>query len=265
MNIFESILLGVIQGITEFLPISSSGHLVFFQDILGLPVAELLTFDIALHAGSLGAIVVYFWKDWKQLFFQSLQDIQSIMSLKKSLIMKLAAGTLPAVIFALLFKDILEAHTRSMTFVAVMWIILGFILFQTKKFAGNRSDFSYRDAIYIGVAQMLALFPGISRSGMTITTGMALGIKRKDAAMYSFFLGAIAIFGAMVLMFFDTDTSTLLPQHLYIGGFISSFVSSLASVYVLMKILVSQSLRPFSYYVWAMGIGTLVYTLILES
>lgn len=263
MTLFQSILLGIVQGITEFLPISSSGHLVFFQDMLGLPVADLLTFDIALHAGSLGAIIVYFWKDWKQLFLQTMQDLRSFSAFKQSMIAKLAVGTLPAVIFALLFKDILEANTRSMAFVAVMWIILGFVLFQTKKFSGTRSDFSYRDAFFTGVAQMLALFPGISRSGMTITMGMALGIKRKDAATYSFFLGAIAILGAMVLMFFDTATTSILPQHIYIGGFIASFISSIASVYLLMKILISQSLRPFSYYVWAMGVGTLIFTIVL--
>ena len=260
MSLLQAFFLGIIQGITEFLPISSSGHLIVFENIFGLSVAELFTFDIAVHAGSLLAIVWYFYKQWKSFFVSTLQDIRSVRRWKNSQFLLLIIGTIPAIIIGLLWKDSIEVYFRNTLTVALFWIIIGILLYFSV-YAKEKTDIiSPKQSLLIGIVQACAILPGISRSGSTILTAMFLGIRRQKAAEFSFFLGAIAIFGAMILTLLSENISELFTPVTIIG-FLSSSLSSLFAVSWLMKILKSGTLRPFAYYLWGASFLVILFTL----
>lgn len=260
MTILQALFLGIVQGITEFLPISSSGHLIFFEHIFNLPVESLLAFDVAVHGGSLLAILWYFRKQWMSFFQETIEDIKTPVQLKNSHLLKLIIGTIPAVIVGLLAKDFIEQYFRGMWTVIILWILVGIGLFLSDKAKDISKKVTHKQSFIIGCVQALAILPGISRSGSTIATGMFLGIQREKAAEFSFFLGAIAIFGAIVLTLLEgatlTSTSTLMI------GFLASFVSSLFAVSWLMKILKSKSLKPFAYYLWIVAIIAIIIELV---
>jgi undecaprenyl-diphosphatase len=255
MEIFDSIFLGVIQGITEFLPISSSGHLIIAEHYMDLPVSELKGFDIAVHAGTLAAIFAYFRKDFWRLI-KSLFNKED----KKShyLIIFLLTGTIPAVIAGLFLGDYLDLHFRNSFSVSIMLITIGIFFFIaeyiSKKIKNRQLDLPR--SIIIGLAQALALIPGVSRSGATISAGLSTGLKREESARFSFLLGSIAITAATaysILKIFQGDFS-LPPNSVLIGGLISSFISGLAAVYFLMYFLRKHTLYLFGIYRIVLGL-----------
>ncbi len=249
MTILQSILLGIIQGVTEFLPISSSGHLIIFETLFGLKVDKLLDFDIMIHMGTLLAILIYFRG-----------DILDLLKFKdKKMISNLIIGTLPAVLIGLLYKDQIEATFRGAYSVSILMIVVGLLFFLPENiFIKAAKKLNLKNSFVIGLAQSLALIPGISRSGATILTGTWLGIERKEAARFSFLLGSIAIAGAGVLGLKDIN-SLELPNEILFAGFLSSFVAGIISIKFLMGFLKKYSLKAFGVYRVIFGVLLLFF------
>ena len=209
MNLLEAVLLGALQGLTEFLPVSSSGHLVLAESLLKLPVENLKSFDIAVHFGTLLALLVYFWRDILHLIRAFLLTLAQPFR-KKPLpaeikddqreMWHLLLATIPAIVLGLTLGDWLDAQFRHPFPVAIHMIVVGVLFFGAELvFTKIKTrQIHLREAVVMGLAQCLALVPGVSRSGITISAGLVQGVKRDQAARFSFLLGAIAIFGATV-------------------------------------------------------------------
>jgi undecaprenyl-diphosphatase len=256
--------LGMLQGITEFLPISSSGHLVIAEHFMKLPLhaSELLTFDIFLHGGSLLAIVIYFYKD----FWQIIQEVGRMIFKgwlpKGALSLNLALGTLPAIFGALIFGGFIETNLRALPSIAIAFLLIGvfyfFVAWKGRK--NNDETLTARKAVLMGLAQTLALIPGVSRSGITIGTGVWMGLTRKAAARFSFLLGGIAILAANIYNLLSINADSVLPDMQFIlTGTITSFAFSLASIAFLIKFLEKYTLRTFAVYLILAGITILSF------
>jgi undecaprenyl-diphosphatase len=248
MTIFEAILLGIIQGITEFLPISSSGHLVIGQKVLGISVTGNV-FEIVVHLGTLVSVLIVFWK-----------DIWQITSLKSTLTQKyifaIVIGTLPAIIIGFLFKDVISEAFENIKVVAVTLMITGLILLTTKFINVKLKDISVGRGLLIGIAQGMAIIPGISRSGMTISLGMYLGIAPDKAAKFSFLLGIPAIIGAGLLTGWDLTGSSepTLALSVLIVGFVSSLLVGWISLKWLLGLIKSGKFHWFGVYCLLIGL-----------
>lgn len=245
MTLLQAIILGIVQGITEFLPISSSGHLVLGETLLNLNVSELKDFDVTVHIATLFVILIYFWRDIIQPKYWAW----------------LIIATIPAVIVGFTLEDRIDAIFRSATAVGIMMIILGSTFMIPESFGKKHKKFTPFNVIAIGLAQAFALIPGVSRSGSTIFTGTMLGLEREEAARFSFMLGAIAIAGAGLLSALDLSELTLSYGTLG-AGFIATFASGLLAVHWLMGYLKKHSLNFFGAYLVAIGAVTVIATML---
>ena len=254
MNILQAVILGIVQGVAEFLPISSSGHLVLLQHIFGLDIenAYLLTFDIVVHLGSLVAIMFVFWPDIWKLIKNPFQKMTALLII----------GTIPAVVAALLFQDFIVNSLRSGIWLAAAFTVTGFILLVADRLpTGTKveKDITWFDALFVGIAQAFALPPGISRSGTTIAGALGRGINRQAAAKFSFMLAIVAIAGAGAYDAYELilgDGAAIYAVGLgnMIVGFIVSAVVGYFSIRLLLKLIQACRLRYFSYYVWALAV-----------
>lgn len=270
MGTFDALLLGILQGFTEFLPISSSGHLVLMESFLELPVKDLMGFDVAVHFGTLLAIFVYFRNDFKDLlaaffgFFIKRKDqtIDEKTLENRKMIWILIVCTLPAVFVGLLLGDYLEEMFRTTQSVALMMLIVAFYFVLAEQIGKKMKNkkINLKSALIIGVAQAFALIPGVSRSGSTIATGIFQGIDRQSAARFSFLLGSVAISAATVLSLYKVITGKIyLPGwDLITIGVISSFIAGYLAVSMLMKFLKRHSLNVFAAYLLVLSIGLLI-------
>lgn len=252
MNILESIVLGIIQGLTEFLPISSSGHLVLAQKLFGLRDVEstALVFDTMVHLGTLVAVFIVFWKDIIYMLKQPFSKLTVLI----------IAGTLPTIAIALLFKDAIEAAFKSGNTLGIEFVATGFILWYAESKRSGRKkidDISYIDAALVGTLQGLAIFPAISRSGSTIAGALMRGIERKTAARYSFLLSIPAILGAVVLQGkgilkagAGQGSIGILPLGI---GTLAACISGYIAIRFMLRLIEKGSLRIFAYYVWILG------------
>ncbi len=275
LNIISAIILGAVQGISEFLPISSSAHLVLVPHILGVETG--LAFDTILHLGTLIAIFSFFWKDIINLikgFILSLIDLSEgkelfISELKKvpekRLSWLLIIATIPTGLMGLLLKDAVETIFRGTVFVGIFLIITGIILYLSERRPSGditAKNMSFKDALIIGICQGFAVLPGISRSGSTIASGLFLGLNREYAARYSFLLCIPAVLGAGLIQAKDIVTLDASISVLVVG-FISSVVFGYLSIKLLLKIIEGWSLDVFAYYCWIIGIITTILSIIL--
>ncbi len=247
MNIFESIILGVIQGIAEFLPISSSGHLVLFQKILKIPEPSMF-FNVILHLGTLIPILIVYFKDILYLIKKPFQKTTYL----------LIVATLPAVVVALFFSDTIEYLFETGKFLSVGFFITGLVLLYADKPRQNtKKEVSYLDATLIGIAQSCAIFPAVSRSGSTISAALFLKINKEEAAKFSFLLSIPAILGATVLEIKDLITMpevTNTPEFsIMFAGFVASIISGYLSINFLISIIKKAKLKYFSDYVFTVG------------
>ena len=249
MTIFEAALLGIIQGLTEFLPISSSGHLVIGQKVLGISVAGNV-FEIVVHLGTLVSVFIVFWKD----IWQLITSLKSAPTQKY--ISAIIVGTLPAVIIGFLFRDVISEAFENIKVVAVTLMITGLILLTTKFINTKLKDISVGRGLLIGIAQGMAIIPGISRSGMTISLGMYLGIAPDKAAKFSFLLGIPAIFGAGLLTGLDLMESSepTLALSVLIVGFVSSLLVGWISLKWLLGLIKSGKFHWFGVYCLLIGL-----------
>ena len=229
MSILQSLILGIIQGITEFLPISSSGHLVLMETIMNLEVETLKSFDVALHVGSLLAILIYFRK-----------TIIKILTKDHKYIAYLLIGTIPAVIAGFTLEDRIDQIFRGTMAVGIVMIITGIYFLIAEKIKISKSPrLQVSKSLLIGLSQAFALIPGVSRSGSTIATGVMLGMKRTQAAEFSFLLGSIAITGAGLLTALDVETLEIAKAPLA-TGFIASALASYFAIKFLMHFFCSD-------------------------
>ena len=252
MTLLDAITLGAIQGITEFLPISSSGHLVLGQALLGivLPGNE---FEVITHLGTLLSVFCIFWTDIIKLI-SGIRDIKT-----KKYILYLTIATIPAVVVGLTSKSFISVLFESIHLVSISLIFTGLILFLSQKLIQRSETMTIKKGFLIGLSQAIAIIPGISRSGMTISMGLALGISGKEAAKFSFLLAIPAITGAGILTLMDTSFSTMtIPASSLIAAFLSSFIIGYLSLKWLFGLLESGKFHLFGYYCILIGLLTLV-------
>lgn len=273
MNFFEALLLGILQGLTEFLPVSSSGHLVLAQAFLGLK-EPLVFFDVMLHVGTLAAVLVVYRGAIGNLISGGVSAIaRRNVSPELKFIWLILLGSIPTGVIAMLFKDTLEAAFDKVWLVSVMLIVTGGILqlprlrregASPKRASGNNGGASdaadtgmrWWHAPLIGIAQGCAITPGISRSGTTISVALLCGISAKTAAEYSFLLSIPAILGAVMLKMRDV-VDTAIPIHIIAGGMLASFVVGYIALRLLLVMLNRGKFSVFSYYCVALGLASL--------
>lgn len=269
MNLLYAILLGVLQGATEFLPVSSSGHLILAEHFLGFSEGG-LAFDVALHLGTLAAILVYFRSDFLLMAAALLPGRGSDAegALHRRLFFFLALATVPGALFGLVLEKSAETLFRSPILVATTMAGVGLLLLWAER-AGRRSrdirSLTLTDALLIGLSQALAVVPGVSRSGITMTTGLFLGLNREAAARFSFLLSAPIIFGAGLhslpkIIRQGTDGG---EGGLYLAGFLAAALSGYAVIAWLLKFVRTRSFDIFAYY--RLALAGLVYLSLLMS
>ena len=269
MSIIEAVLLGILQGATEFLPVSSSGHLVLFPAIFGMTQPNLSLIAIA-HEGTLLAVLIYFRHDLWEIIKAVLNGIKERAPLRDTnsrLGWYIAVGSIPAAAAGLLFEDSFEEVFGNPTAAAFFLLVTaGLLVVAERLLTGKKmlADMSWWDAIIIGLFQMLALLPGISRSGSTITAGIWRGLNRGTAARYSFLLGVPAILGAGLLALADIagsgDISSQWP--VYVATFLAAAVTGYACIYFLLTWLRSHTLYIFAVYCALLGGGFLLWELV---
>lgn len=251
---FHAILLGVLQGLTEFLPVSSSAHLVLFPNFFGW-VDPGLAFDVALHLGTLAAVVCYFWQDlWDMAQAALSRSSDDKTREDRRTLILLAVATVPGAIAGLLLEHKAETVFRSPALIACALIGMGLLLGLADWFcAGSKRipDLTFLSAFGIGIAQSLALIPGVSRSGITITIALALGFERREAARFSFLMSVPIIAGAGLLKFKQILHS---PDILALcSGFASSAIFGFLAIWILMRYVQHHRYTPFVLYRWALG------------
>jgi len=277
MDIIQAIIMGMVQGLTEFLPVSSSAHLVIAPELLGTQSS--LAFDTLLHVGTLVAVIGYFWKDITSMiksFVSSLLDIPRGKFKEgvaddpyKRLAWLVVVGTIPAGLMGVLLKSEFEDLFNSVTIVGFFLLVTGVILWGSEWIAKRNIDkkgkdvkeVSFTNSLVIGVFQGLAIAPGISRSGSTIAAGLFSGLERKLAARYSFLLSIPAILGAALIqakdiVSFDANTEVL------IAGFLSAAIFSYLAVKFMMGYIQKHSLNLFAIYCWILGALTIIISMV---
>ena len=274
MPLLHALILALVQALTEFLPVSSSAHLILTPWLLGWPDHGLL-FDIALHLGTLVAVLFYFAKTWVRLAFLAIGrevlkpmpgEIDHDLYENPKLLWLLVAATFPAGIAGLFLKDFIETVLRSPAVIGVMLIVVGLLMAAVEKRGGLVRDLnrvSLGDAMAVGCAQALALIPGTSRSGITITTAMFLGITRHSAARFSFLLSTPIILGAGLKAFLDAMETGGIPPEMH-GAFVVGVIASAAFGYAViaffLRYLQRATLKVFVYYRVILGVIVLALT-----
>jgi undecaprenyl-diphosphatase len=264
MSIFHAIILGLIQGLGEFLPISSSGHLVIAPWLLNFPDPG-LAFDVALHFGTLIAVVLYFWKDFIKIISSSLSpspvngrrwlesrqgrktDEGKNIEYSPTIFWLLVIATIPGAIFGYFLEDYAETVFRSPLLIAGTLSVVGLILYLADKYAQHKkniNEITKKDSLLIGLSQAVAIIPGVSRSGATITTGLFLGLNRESAARFSFLLSAPIIFGATILKIKDLFSAGT-PEIIAI---ITAALSGYFAISWMLKFISRVSYKVFFWY-----------------
>lgn len=254
--IISIIILGIIQGIAEFLPISSSAHLIIFRDIFHIGSSMdnevALAFDIALHLGTLLAIILYFFKDFWNMFIKGIT--KGTKDSEGKILWYLVVATIPAAICGLLFEETIETVVRSnYILIAIALAVMGIIIYQIDKRSKQENsikEMTMSQAFFIGCAQVFALIPGFSRSGTTIAAARALKLNREDSAKFSFFLSAPVVLGAAVLSLLKKETWIIINTNLTIFaiGMLVAFISGLICIEFLLKYLRKHDFKVFMWY-----------------
>jgi len=271
MEIRHAAVLGFIQGLTEFLPVSSSGHLVLFQHLFGLREPEIF-FDVSVHVGTLIAICVFFSKDLREIV-TTLFSVSTWSGRENSLWQSLCqkpemrllglilVGTVPTALLGLVFRPVADKFFSSVQIVGIMLLVTGLLLWLTrglKRGGRNAAQFTIWDALFIGVIQGVAILPGISRSGATIAMGLFRGVNRVTAARYSFLLSIPAIVGAMALELRKAIASGLPPVGgILLGTFVAAAVGY-AALRFLLHMVKKGNLHAFAPYCWLLGVIAIV-------
>lgn len=278
MTISSAILLGIVQGVAEFLPISSSGHLAILQNLFALSAGEdHLFFDVLLHLGTLISICVCYWSDIVAMVREVFivlrggrradgTPVQGNLGAAR-LFMMIVVGTLP-LFLVLPINDKVEELYYITPFIGVALLLTGCMLFVSDKMTpGKRTEknMRFRDALVIGLCQCVATLPGLSRSGTTITAGIATGLDRNFAMKYSFLLSLPAVLGANLLSFIkalgeESIDASLIPAYLI--GMLAAMLSGIAAISLMKLIAKKSKFGWFAYYCWGAGVLTIIFSLI---
>ncbi|MEM1230614.1 MAG: undecaprenyl-diphosphate phosphatase [Pseudomonadota bacterium] len=247
----DAIILGIVQGLTEFLPVSSSGHLVITQALLGTTPEGGILFEVALHLATLVAIVLFYFR---RVFALALGALKGAADAWRY-IGKLALATLPTIAVALVARDFIEAQFATPAVAGSLLLVTGAIVWSTRYTItrGTLEEPSWRDTLLIGCAQAFAILPGITRSGTTVAVAMALGMSPLAAAEFSFLMGVIAMAGAAVLLLPDlANAPPDMMTHIFAGG-TAALISGLLALVAFVWLLRSQRFYVFAWYAWAAG------------
>lgn len=278
MDIIQAIILGIVQGLAEFLPIASAGQVILATHILGVTFptqSGALAFNTLLHFGTLTAVVIFFWKELLKIikgFIFSINDIfrgKFLIGLKgdtyKRLSWLLIVSTIPAIIAGMLFTKTFEILFNNVVAVGIFLLINGVILWISgypKKGNKKVNGITFKNALFIGIFESLALFPGISRSGSSITAGLLSGIERECAARYAFLMAVPVITGAVVVELKNIGALSETNAIALVSAYVAVVVFGYLSLGLLIRIIKSTSLRIFAYYCWIVGGLTLILSYI---
>lgn len=260
MDTLQAILLGIVQGITEFLPVSSSGHLQIAKELLGVELQNNITFDVTLHAATVLSTIVVLWRElWrlvKGCFSRRFNQEQAY-------VLKVALSMIPAGVVGVLFADEIEALFSSLWFVGLMLLLTAALLsFAYYAKPRHKQEISYRDAFIIGIAQAAATMPGLSRSGSTIATGLVLGNDKSSVANFSFIMVIPVILGKMLLDILSGEMASMaVPTPALVCGFLAAFISGALACKFMIEIVKRGKLIWFALYCAAAGLVCLVGTL----
>lgn len=257
MDFIQALILGLVQGLTEFLPISSSAHLILVPLLTDWEDQGIL-YDIAVHAGSLGAVILYFRQDlivlvrgWLATFTESEHE-------KNYLLWYIALATLPVLVSGLLFHDLVASTLRNPTVIALASIVFGLVLWWADTVgvkARDHSTLNWRDALVVGLAQALAIIPGTSRSGITITAGLLLGLDRQSASRFSFYMAIPVILGAVSYELLNLSIEGLSVDWLMISTVtLTAFFSAWLSIHFFLKLLNKTGMLPYVIYRVLLGV-----------
>lgn len=260
VTIFQALIMGIVQGLGEFLPISSSAHLVLLPWLFGWKDPG-LTFDVALHMGTLLAVVIYFFRDWINILKGALGRTPSS---EKRLFWYLVIATIPGAIIGFALEDKAATVFRSPLLIGTMLIVMGIILYlaDRKKQLRTTETMTISDAILIGLSQALAIIPGVSRSGSTMTVARLLSLTREDAARFSFLMSTPIIMGAGLLSIRHLHVADI--NTAFIVGVISSFIVGLLSISFLLRYLKTSNFKIFVGYRFLVGLGVILLALFVK-
>ena len=274
MTYFEAVILGLVQGLAEFLPISSSGHLALLQQWFGIDENKVLLFAVLLHVGTLISVFIVYWKDIWELIVELCLTIKDLFTGKglrleerpvRKLGVMIIVATIPTAIIGLLFNDLFDKLYTSVLPIGIGLIITGFLLILAER-TGNSSRgidrMNFRNALFIGTVQGIAICPGISRSGSTLFGSLICNLDRKFAVKFVFLISIPSILGSAVMEAPDAikagfDMAQLGPV---LVGMIVAAVSGLIAIKTMIKIVSDKKLSYFSYYVWALGVAVVIYS-----
>lgn len=266
MNILQGIIIGIVQGLTEFLPVSSSAHLIFIQKLLG--VESSLAFDTFLHLGSLLAVLIFFRADIYKMINAWLFSVEDILKHRfkegfyadpyKRLAWYVILATIPVGIVGILFESQVDALFAGALYVPGFFLfVTGTILYLSQRMASGEIDMSHMgwaQSLFMGLGQACAIMPGLSRSGTTIAAGLVAGLDKEFAAKFSFILSIPAIFGAFLVQLKDIGLSMSGDGAAIILGFVAAFVSGYLAIKWLLDLIQNKSLDVFAFYCWIVGV-----------
>ena len=278
MSYTEAIILGLVQGLSEFLPISSSGHLALLQHFFSVESDKILMFSVMLHIGTLLSVFIMYWKDiWeliKELFI-TIADLVTGKGLRlaerpmRKLGLMIIWATIPTAVMGLLFNDFFEGLNTKLWAIGIGWLVTGCMLFFSERIGRAVNDIekmNFRNGFFIGVLQGIAICPGISRSGSTMVGGLITGLKRDFAVRFAFLISIPSILGAAVMEIPDameTAVSTQIAGPMA-AGMIVAAISGILAIKAMIRVVVDQKLKWFAYYVWVLGILTIIYSIFVQ-
>ncbi len=276
MTFLKAIILGIVQGLTEFLPVSSSGHLAFIQNLMKIDEESILFFAAMLHLGTLISILLVYYKDVYFLikeFFLVLYELITGkgLDLKKSHYRKLGlliiTACIPTGIIGLAFSDFFESLFHSVFSVGVGLLITGTLLWASEKIAKGKKNITttqYSDAFIIGIFQAIAIAPGISRSGATIVGSLFRGLNKKMTVKFSFLISIPAVLGASVIEFLDALETGMngISTVMVLSGIVAATISGYAAIKIMIRLVTNRKLIYFSVYTWILGTGIIIYSII---
>lgn len=275
MGYFQSIILGLVQGLAEFLPISSSGHLALLQYFFKIDGENVLMFAVLLHLGTLISVFVIYWKDIWELLVELCLTIKDLCTGKglrlnerpvRKLGIMIIVATIPTAVMGLVFNDFFESLYLSLTAIGIGLLITGFLMFFAEKMGSVNKGIdkmNFRNAVFIGILQGVAICPGISRSGSTLVGGLTTGLNRAFAVKFAFLISIPSILGSFIMelpaaLEAGTDPSLLGPIA---AGVAVAAVSGFIAIKTMIRIVSGKKLKYFSYYVWLLGAAVIVYSL----
>lgn len=276
MTYLQAVILGLVQGLAEFLPISSSGHLAILENFFGIKEDSILFFAVMLHFGTLLSVFVVFWKDIVELFKELILTIKDIIGHKglrlderpiRKLGVMIIVSCIPTAIIGFAFGDIFEGIYSKPVLIGVMFIITGLLLLAAETWGGgnrNINNLNYRNSIFIGIVQGLAIIPGISRSGSTLFASLLCKLDREFAVKFVFLISIPTILGSFILELPDGLKEGVTGQMWgpVIVGMLVAFLSGLFAVKVMLKVVANKKLKYFSIYLFVLAAAVIIYSII---